>query len=230
VEQKNRAVVREAVGYVRLEGVQAYHQLRVVYRALRLVVNCFQPSFKLQASTPSGDRMRRIYDVARTPLQRLLASGMLSDDRQHELSERVQQIDPLLLSAHLDALRYALLCHAHLPAVLAATRPRLDFTLALCTSGPQAEPEKEPEPREGPESLPSTHEILNWPRTTRDPLAGAWEEIVVLVQAHPEWNSTQILQELGRRDPERELSVCPATVIQRVARIRQQIRGCWEEA
>jgi hypothetical protein len=33
VEQKNGAVVRKAVGCVRLEGVQAYHQLREVYRA-----------------------------------------------------------------------------------------------------------------------------------------------------------------------------------------------------
>jgi hypothetical protein len=40
VEQKNGAVVREAVGHARLVGVQAYHQLREVYRALQLVVNC----------------------------------------------------------------------------------------------------------------------------------------------------------------------------------------------
>src|SRR6266699_3004008 len=50
VEQKNGAVVRKSVGYERLVGVQAYHQLREVYRALRLVVNCFQPSLKLQAN------------------------------------------------------------------------------------------------------------------------------------------------------------------------------------
>ncbi len=40
VEQKNGAVVRGAVGCARLVGVQAYDQLREVYRALRLVVNC----------------------------------------------------------------------------------------------------------------------------------------------------------------------------------------------
>jgi hypothetical protein len=119
---------------------------------------------------------------------------------------------------HLDALRHALFCHAHLPAVLAATRPRLDFTLAICTSGSLAEQETGPEPRGCQESLPSTHDILNWPRTTRDPLAGVWEEILALILAHPEWNSTQILQELGRQDPERELSACPGTVIQGVAR------------
>ncbi len=78
VEQKNRAVVREAIGHVRMEGVQAYHQLREVYRALRLVVNCFQSSLKLQAKVQEGDRVRRVYDVARTPLQRVLASGVLS--------------------------------------------------------------------------------------------------------------------------------------------------------
>jgi hypothetical protein len=221
--------VREAVGHVRLEGVQAYHQLREVYRALRLVVNCFQPSVKLQARVPRGGRMRRIYDVARTPLHRLLVSGILPGDRQQELSARVQQIDPLLLSEHLDALRHALFCHAHLPAVLAATRPHLTFALTICTSEPLVEQETGPEPRECQEPLPSTHEILSWPRTTRDPLAGAWEEVLALVQAHPEWNSTQILQELGRRDPERELPACSGTVIQGVARIRQQVRACWEE-
>ena len=78
VEQKNGAVVREAVGRVRLAGVQAYLQLYEVYQVLRLVVNCFQPSLKLQACLPRSDRVHRVYDVAQTPLQRLLASGMLS--------------------------------------------------------------------------------------------------------------------------------------------------------
>src|ERR1700731_2546506 len=42
VEQKNGAVVREAVGCARLVGVQAYQRLCEVYRALRLMVNYFQ--------------------------------------------------------------------------------------------------------------------------------------------------------------------------------------------
>lgn len=95
VEQKNGAVVREAVGHARLVGEQAYYQLREVYRALRLVVNCFQPSLKLQAKVPQGEQVRRVYDAAQTPLQRLLASGVLSQTRQRELSKRVEQVDPL---------------------------------------------------------------------------------------------------------------------------------------
>jgi hypothetical protein len=112
VEQKNGAVVREAVGCARLVGVQAYDQLCEVYQALRLVVNCFQPSLKLQAHVPYGDRVQRVYDVAQTPLQRLLASGVLSEDRQRDLHEQVQRIDPLTRSraARCPAGCLALLC------------------------------------------------------------------------------------------------------------------------
>src|SRR2546421_1185418 len=113
VEQKNGAVVREAVGCARLVGVRAYQQLQEVYRALRLVVNCFQPSLKLQAKVPKGEQVRRVYDAAQTPLQRLPASGVLSEARQRELSKRVEQVDPLALSEHLDVLRHALLRWTH---------------------------------------------------------------------------------------------------------------------
>ena len=95
VEQKNGAVVREAVGCARLVGVQAYYQLGELYRALRLVVNCFQPSLKLHAKVCGGEQVRRVYDAAQTPLQRLLSSGVLSDTRQSELRKCVEQIDPL---------------------------------------------------------------------------------------------------------------------------------------
>ncbi len=156
VEQKNGAVVRKAVGHTRL-GVQAYHQLREVYRALRLVVNCFQPSLKLQAEVPKGDRVRQVYDAAQTPLQRLLASGVLPEDRQRALRERVQQIDPLVLSEQLDALRP--------PAVVADGRawPQLRFSLAACTSGSLPTCEEGPERTDHQEAPSSSEEILNGP-------------------------------------------------------------------
>lgn len=172
VEQKNGAVVREAVGYVRLAGVQAYSQLREVYRALRLVVNCFQPSLKLQAKVPRGEQVHRVYDAAKTPLQRLLASGVLPEDRQRDLRERVQQIDPLALSEYLDALRHALLCVAHLPTAVAADGPAcppLHFSLAACTCVPRHPSEQEPERIEHHEGPSSGEEILNWPHTPDGP-------------------------------------------------------------
>jgi hypothetical protein len=46
--QKNRAVVRQVVGYDRFVGELAYRQLTELYRALRLYVNCFQPRVLLR--------------------------------------------------------------------------------------------------------------------------------------------------------------------------------------
>lgn len=56
VEQKNGAVVRQFVGYDRFEGERAYRQLVELYRALRLYVNFFQPSMKLQEKQRDGAR------------------------------------------------------------------------------------------------------------------------------------------------------------------------------
>ena len=149
VEQKNGAVVRRAVGCVRLVGVQAYQQLREVYQVLRLVVNCFQPSLKLQAQVHQGERELREYDVAQTPLQRLLASGELSEDRQRELRERVQQLDPLALSEQLDALRDALLRAADRPVW-----PQPGLSKQPCTSVPMPASAGKPE-RTGHHEMPS---------------------------------------------------------------------------
>jgi transposase len=55
VEQKNGAVVRHAVGYRRLEGLEAAVALARLYGSLRLFVNHFQPSFKL-ARRATGPR------------------------------------------------------------------------------------------------------------------------------------------------------------------------------
>lgn len=110
VEQKNGAVVRQVVGYDRLEGERAYQQLSEVYQALRLYVNGFQPSMKLQAKQYDGRKVRRIYDAAKTPLQRLLLSDMLPASKKQALQREAQVLDPLRLFHHLQDLQQALLC------------------------------------------------------------------------------------------------------------------------
>jgi hypothetical protein len=66
------------VGHGRLIGEYAYRQLDELYRALHWYVNCFQPSMKLVSKQVEGRKIRRIYDAAKTPLQRVLLSGALS--------------------------------------------------------------------------------------------------------------------------------------------------------
>jgi hypothetical protein len=95
------------VGYDRLVGEHAYRQLTELYRALRLYVNCFQPSMKLLAKQRDGKKVRYVYDPARTPLQRLLLSGVLLPQKQQELTEVVQALDPIRLFQQLEQLQQA---------------------------------------------------------------------------------------------------------------------------
>src|SRR5229473_7503757 len=107
VEQKNGAIVRQVVGYDRLVGEHAYRQLTELYRALRLYVNCFQPSMKLQAKQRDGKKVRYVYDPAKIPLQRLLLLGVLSTQKQQELSEVAQALDTIRLFQQLEQLQQA---------------------------------------------------------------------------------------------------------------------------
>ena len=87
--------MRQVIGYDRLVGEHAYRQLTELYRALRLYVNCFQPSMKLQSKQRDGKKVHCVYDSAKTPLQRLLLSGVLPAQKQQELLEVAHALDPL---------------------------------------------------------------------------------------------------------------------------------------
>jgi len=102
VEQKNGQIVRQVVGYDRFVGEFAYRQLTELYRALRVYVNCFQPSMKLQTKEREGSKVRRTYDQAQTPMQRLLASGVLPVAKQQELLRIAQVLDPMRLLTQLE--------------------------------------------------------------------------------------------------------------------------------
>jgi hypothetical protein len=86
VEAKNRHIVRQVIGHDRYCGDYACRQMAEVYRALRLYVNCFQPSMKLLAKEEDANPLGRRYDPAKTPLQRVLLSGVLSPAKEQELT------------------------------------------------------------------------------------------------------------------------------------------------
>ena len=113
VEQKNGVVVRQVVGHGRLTGEHAYRQLDELYRALHWYVNCFQPSMKLVSTQVEGRKIRRIYDAAKTPLQRVLLSGALSPAQQQELRTIGKAFDPLWLFQQVEQMQQATLrCEA----------------------------------------------------------------------------------------------------------------------
>jgi hypothetical protein len=97
VEQKNWSVVRRLIGYDRYNSRAALEALNRTYDLLRLYVNFFQPVMKLVAKARHGAKVHKVYDTARTPYQRLLESGVLTEAKQQELVATYYGLNPVLL-------------------------------------------------------------------------------------------------------------------------------------
>ena len=97
VEQKNWAVVRRVIGYDRFSSKEAFKTLDDVYTLLRLYVNFFQPVLKLVRKSRNGAKVRKVYDTAQTPYQRLLRSSVLREDKKRELANIYGALNPVTL-------------------------------------------------------------------------------------------------------------------------------------
>ncbi len=97
VEQKNGNVVRRLVGYDRYSSKAACQCLERIYGLVRLYMNFFQPTMKLLTKTRHGAKVRKVYDTARTPYQRLLQSGVITDAKKTELSATYHLLNPAQL-------------------------------------------------------------------------------------------------------------------------------------
>jgi len=97
VEQKNWSVVRRLVGYDRYDSKAALEAFNHVYNLTRLYVNFFQPDMKLVHKTRHGAKVRKVYDKAQTPYQRLLAAGVLNEVKRQELAAMYHRLNPALL-------------------------------------------------------------------------------------------------------------------------------------
>jgi len=97
VEQKNGNIVRRLVGYDRYSSKASFECLGRVYDLVRLYINFFQPIMKLMTKTRHGAKVYKVYDMAQTPYQRLLQSGVLTEARKAELAASYKGINPVLL-------------------------------------------------------------------------------------------------------------------------------------
>jgi transposase InsO family protein len=103
VEQKNRQLVREVVGYARYDQHSDVHWLNGVYEPLDVYVNLVLPSQKLLSKTRDGGKLRKRYDTARTPFERLEELDAIELQRQRELAALRRDLNPLALKRELDA-------------------------------------------------------------------------------------------------------------------------------
>lgn len=94
VEQKNSTLVRAYVGYDRLDTARQCVALNALYDQLWVYYNLFQPVLHLVAKEVVDGKLRRRWDRAQTPCQRLLASGVLSREQAARLATLYAETNP----------------------------------------------------------------------------------------------------------------------------------------
>ena len=99
VEQKNDTLVRAYLGFDRLDTVEQTNLLNQLYDLMWLYYNFFQPVMRLKEKTviPQPGRHARIkrrFDDARTPFDRLCATGVLDKVRRMELESLRRRTNP----------------------------------------------------------------------------------------------------------------------------------------
>ena len=105
VEQKNYSVVRRAVGYRRYDTPEELETLNGLYGPLRLFTNYFQPSMKLIEKTRRGSKVRKKYDKAKTPYQRVLDCKTLSKEAEQDLKKTYSTLNPVKLGRQITRLQ-----------------------------------------------------------------------------------------------------------------------------
>lgn len=102
-EQKNWTHVRQIFGWDRYDTDAAHQAINDLYeQELRLFQNLFQPSLKLKEKIRVGSKIVRRYEKAKTPLERILASGTYHRAKMKQLKQLRDSLDPFELSKAID--------------------------------------------------------------------------------------------------------------------------------
>jgi hypothetical protein len=129
IEQKNWTHVRKLLGYVRYDSEAAVAAMNAVYADLRLLQNLFLPSVKLVTKERVGARVRRRYDMPRTPLERVRQCPAADATCVAALVKLQRTLDPFVLAQRIDrglARVYELANHR-----VRASAPRVDAARAV---------------------------------------------------------------------------------------------------
>jgi hypothetical protein len=72
------------------------------YKDWRLLVNYFQPVRKVIGKEQVGGKVRKIYDRAKTPYQRVLSSPDVKDEAKERLREVYLHLNPVKLRMRME--------------------------------------------------------------------------------------------------------------------------------
>jgi hypothetical protein len=109
VEQKNSTLVRAYIGYGRLDTVAQTLALNHIYDKMWLYYNFFQPVMLLTEKTLVREegqltRVKRRYDRARTPFDRLCATSAIAEEQRDELRALRECTNPRQLRKEINDL------------------------------------------------------------------------------------------------------------------------------
>jgi len=103
IEQKNWTHVRKILGYLRYDTLAELSIINDLYRGdFRLYKNFFQPVMKLVSKERIGGSVKRKYDTPKTPYQRLMDSGQISEQTMKQLEMAYLSLNPAQLKRSID--------------------------------------------------------------------------------------------------------------------------------
>jgi hypothetical protein len=169
-----------------------------------------EPSMKLLSKQRDGKKVRCVYDPAKTPLQRLLLSDILPTQKQQELTQVAQTLDPIRLFQQLEQLQQAVFRCAISCAPFVSNTPAAPirvFSVERCAMGALSVEGMARDPAAALRTLYREQgrrkRVLGWRRTQKDPYAGEWEQVTAWLLVNPERSSGDIFRELQRLSPGR---------------------------
>jgi hypothetical protein len=103
IEQKNNVFVRELFGYDRVESLEIIDLMNDLYKnEWSQLFNYFYPQMKLIEKDRVGSKCKRKYDHAKTPYDRLIESGQLSQVQEQRLKETKAKLNPVQLQQNIQ--------------------------------------------------------------------------------------------------------------------------------
>lgn len=108
VEQKNDTLVRAYFGHERLDTPAQCQAMNTIYDQMWVYYNLFQPVLHLVAKEVVEGKVKRKWDEAKTPYERLLVTGVLSEQERTKLAGLYAQTNPRKLRQRIYELRDAL--------------------------------------------------------------------------------------------------------------------------
>jgi hypothetical protein len=137
VEQKNSTLVRAYLGYDRLDTVEQTRLLNLLYDKMWLYYNFFQPVMHLTEKTVipvegRSARIKRRYDQARSPFDRLCTTNAISNQDRQRLQDLRNQTNPRQLRQEIyDLLDYLFALPCATPGITQDVYQTLEMPLSL---------------------------------------------------------------------------------------------------